>query len=84
MILIDRKEIQNGSWLYRFMNWKVHISECCFCVAVLVLARVAKGRIAGLVGLEIVAQFASTLGPFIQIPYRELFCEVLSLCLVRA
>ena len=66
------------------MNRKVHISECCFCVAVLVLARVAKGRIAGLVGLEIVAQFASTLGPLIQIPYRELFCEVLLRFLVRA
>ena len=68
MILIDRKEIQNGSWLYRFMNRKVHISECCFCVAVLVLARVAKGRIAGQVSLDIVAQFASALGPLIQIP----------------
>ena len=35
-----------------------------------------KGRIAGQVGLDIVAQFASTLGPFIQIPYRELLVEM--------
>ena len=57
------------------MNRKVHISECCFCVAVLVLARVAKGRFAGQVGLDMVAPFYSPLH-WVQIPYHELLGEV--------